>query len=97
MNNTRNRKDLLIGFVIGLMASLLGSFLFVTLLTDFDTSNGMQSIKMIKNYGYLGKIITLGSILALVAFGVFLKQNKEFRARGVVLSVIILALLTLFI
>lgn len=97
MNNTRNRKDLLIGFVIGLMASLLGSFLFVTLLTEFDISNGMESIKIIKNYGYLGKIITLGSILALVAFGVFLKQNKEFRARGVVLSVIILALLTLFI
>ncbi|MDN3671627.1 hypothetical protein QWY99_00925 [Flavobacterium branchiarum] len=97
MNNTRNRKDLLIGFVIGLMASILGSFLFVTLLTDFDVSNGMQSIKIIKNYGYLGKIITLGSILALVAFGVFLKQNKEFRARGVVLAVITLALLTLFI
>lgn len=97
MNNSRNKKDLLIGFIIGLMASLLGSFLFLTLLTDFDVSNGMESIRIIKNYGYLGKVITLGSILSLVAFGVFLKQNKEFRARGVVLSVIILALLTLFI
>lgn len=97
MNNSKNKKDLLIGFIIGLMASLLGSFLFVTLLTDFDVSNGMQSIKIIKDYGYLGKIITLGAILALVAFGVFLKQNKEFRARGVVLAVITLALLTLFI
>ncbi|MCD0473433.1 hypothetical protein LPB87_03395 [Flavobacterium sp. EDS] len=97
MNNSKNKKDLLIGFIIGLMASILGSFLFVTLLTDFDISNGMQSIKIIKDYGYLGKIITLGAILALVAFGVFLKQNKEFRARGVVLAVITLALLTLFI
>lgn len=97
MNNSKNKKDLFIGFVIGLMASILGSFLFVILLTDFDISNGMQSIKIIKDYGYLGKIITLGAILALVAFGVFLKQNKEFRARGVVLAVITLALLTLFI
>ncbi|AYN05415.1 hypothetical protein [Flavobacterium sp. 140616W15] len=97
MNNSKNKKDLLIGFVIGLMASIFGSFLFVILLTDFDISNGMQSIKIIKDYGYLGKIITLGAILALVAFGVFLKQNKEFRARGVVLAVITLALLTLFI
>lgn len=97
MNNSKNKKDLLIGFIIGLMASILGSFLFVTLLTDFDISNGMQSIKIIKDYGYLGKIITLGAILALVAFGMFLKQNKEFRARGVVLAVITLALLTLFI
>ncbi|KFF16239.1 hypothetical protein [Flavobacterium hydatis] len=97
MNNSRNKKDLLIGFIIGLMASVLGSFLFLTLLTDFDVSNGMESIRIIKNYGYLGKVITLGSILSLVAFGVFLKQNKEFRARGVVLAVIILALLTLLI
>lgn len=97
MNNSKNKKDLLIGFVIGLIASILGSFLFVTLLTDFDISNGIQSIKIIKEYGYLGKITTLGAILALVAFGVFLKQNKEFRARGVVLAVITLALLTLFI
>jgi hypothetical protein len=97
MNNAKNRKDLLIGFIIGLMASVLGSFLFLTLLTDFDVSNGMESIRIIKNYGYLSKIITLGSILSLVAFGVFLKQNKEFRARGVVLAVITLALLTLFI
>jgi hypothetical protein len=97
MNNVKNRKDLFIGFIIGLMASVLGSFLFLTLLTDFDVSNGMQSIRIIKNYGYLSKIITLGSILSLVAFGVFLKQNKEFRARGVVLAVIILALLTLLI
>lgn len=97
MNNAKNRKDLLIGFIIGLMASVLGSFLFLTLLTDFDVSNGMQSIRIIKNYGYLSKIITLGSILSLVAFAVFLKQNKEFRARGVVLAVIILALLTLLI
>ncbi|MCV9929381.1 hypothetical protein OIU83_17080 [Flavobacterium sp. LS1R49] len=97
MNNTRNKKDLLIGFVIGLMASILGSYLFVRLFTDFDLSNGLESIKIIKNYGYLGKIITLGSILDLVAFGIFLKQNKEFRARGVVLAVIVLAILTLFI
>lgn len=97
MNNTRNKKDLLIGFIIGLIASVFGSILFVTLFTDFDISSGLEAIRIIKNYGYLGKIITLGSILALIAFGVFLKQNKEFRARGVVLAVISLALLTLFI
>ncbi|MBF7092277.1 hypothetical protein IUY40_12070 [Flavobacterium sp. ALJ2] len=97
MNNVKNRKDLLIGFVIGLMASALGSFLFLALFTDIDVLNGMESIRIIKNYGYLSKVITLGSILSLVAFGVFLKQNKEFRARGVVLAVITLALLTLLI
>ena len=47
--------------------------------------------------GKLGKIITLGSILDLVAFGILLKLNKELMARGVVLAVIIMTLVSLFI
>jgi hypothetical protein len=50
-----------------------------------------------KSQGNLGKIITLGSILTLIAFGVLLKINKETMARGVVLAVIIMAILTMFI
>ena len=50
-----------------------------------------------KSQGNLGKIITLGSILTLIEFGVLLKMNKEMMARGVVLAVITVALFTLFI
>lgn len=47
--------------------------------------------------GKLGKIITLGSILDLVAFAILLKLNKELMARGVILAVLFLALLSLFV
>lgn len=47
--------------------------------------------------GKLGKLITLGSILDLVAFAILLKFNKELMARGVVLAVIILTLVSLFV
>jgi hypothetical protein len=50
-----------------------------------------------KSQGKLGKIITLGSILDLVAFAILLKLNKELMARGVVLAVIILTLVSLFV
>jgi hypothetical protein len=50
-----------------------------------------------KSQGNLGKIITLGSILTLIAFGILLKMNKEMMARGVVLAVIALAIITIFI
>jgi len=88
-----NKRDLLIGFVIGILASLLGSFLFITFFTDFNFMAGIESMK---SEGKLGKLITLGSILDLVAFGVLLKMNKEIMARGVVLSVIVIAIITLF-
>ncbi|WP_348812999.1 hypothetical protein [Flavobacterium maritimum] len=89
-----NKIDLLWGFIIGIITSLLGSFIFVTFFTDYDFVTG---IEIIKSQGNLGKIITLGSILDLIIFAVLLKLNKELMARGVVLAVITLAAITLFI
>ena len=89
-----NKIDLLTGFVIGILASILGSFIFITFFTDYTFLGGIQ---VMKSQGKLGKIITLGSILDLVAFAILLKLNKELMARGVVLAVIILTLVSLFV
>ncbi|RBN49144.1 hypothetical protein [Flavobacterium psychrolimnae] len=89
-----NKKDVLLGFLIGITTTLLGSYLFITFFTEFKFIAGIQ---IMKSQGNLGKIITLGSILTLIAFGILLKMNKEMMARGVVLAVIALAILTLFI
>ncbi|WP_188051369.1 hypothetical protein [Flavobacterium sp. GP15] len=89
-----NKRDLLLGFLIGLATTLLGSYIFITFFTDFKFIAGIQ---ILKSQGSLGKIITLGSIMTLIAFGLFLKLNKEMMARGVLLAVIVLAILTLFI
>ncbi|MEO6176446.1 MAG: hypothetical protein ABIP27_14940 [Flavobacterium circumlabens] len=89
-----NKKDLLIGFIVGIFTSLLGSYLFITFFTQFDIATGIQTIR---EHGYLGKIITLGTILDLAVFAILLKKDKEFMARGVILAVIVLAISTLFI
>ena len=88
-----NKTDILIGFFIGILACVLGIFLFITFFTDFDFMPGIRSMK---SEGKLGKLITLGAILDLVAFGILLKINKEFMARGVVLAVICIAIFTIF-
>jgi len=89
-----NKKDLLIGFIIGIFTSLLGSYLFITFFTKFDISTGIEKIR---EMGYLGKVITIGTTLDLAVFLILLKRNKEFIARGVILAVIVLAISTLFI
>ncbi|TDD99224.1 hypothetical protein [Flavobacterium cellulosilyticum] len=88
-----NKKEIVIGFAIGIIGSILGIFIFITFFTDFNFITGIQ---VMKSEGKLGKLITLGSILDLVAFAVLLRFNKEFMARGVVLAVIVIAILTLF-
>jgi hypothetical protein len=89
-----HKTDLLIGFIIGIFASLLGMFLYITLIVHSDFITGIQ---VMKRQGNLGKIVTLGSILDLIAFGILLKLNKELMARGVVLAVIMLTIITLFL
>ncbi|MBW4359287.1 hypothetical protein KZH69_02200 [Flavobacterium sp. NAS39] len=89
-----NKMDLLFGFVIGILASLLGMFLYITLVVHSEFITGIQSMK---SEGHLGKIVALGSILDLIIFGVLLKMNKELMARGVVLAVIMLTIVTLFL
>jgi hypothetical protein len=88
-----NKKDLIIGFIGGILISVLGSYLFITFFTDFDFKTGIQTMK---SEGKLGKLITLGSILDLIVFSILLKLNQDSMARGVVLAVICIAIYTLF-
>jgi mannose/fructose/N-acetylgalactosamine-specific phosphotransferase system component IID len=89
-----NKIDLLYGFIFGIIAALLGTYLFITFYTDFTFASGLQ---ILKSQGNLGKVITLGAIPSLAVFGILLSLNKEMMARGVVLAVIALAILTIFI
>lgn len=90
----KNKTDILFGFIIGLITSLLGCFLFIRLFTDYTFVAG---IELVQADGKLGKIITLGTILDLIVFWALLKSDKEFMARGVILAVIVLTIITLFV
>lgn len=89
-----DKKALLSGFIIGILASILGSYIYLKLFLNIDFVDGIQTLK---TQGQLGKIITLGSILDLVAFAILLKINKEIMARGVVLAVICITIITFFV
>jgi hypothetical protein len=86
------KRDLTIGFIIGILACILGVFLFITFFTDFEFIAGIQSMKA---EGKLGKLITLGALLDLVAFGILMKINQEIMARGVVMAVICITIYTI--
>lgn len=89
-----NKKEVLIGFIIGLAAAALGCALFLFFFTD---ARSIEDLKLVRSQGYMGKIITLGAIFNLVAFFTLLKLEKELMARGVILATILLALLTVII
>ncbi|WP_459212692.1 hypothetical protein [Aquimarina rhabdastrellae] len=81
-------KEILIGFTVGLIANALGIALYILMFSKISIK---ETLKAAMEQGFLGSLIALGAILNLVAFFLFLKQNKTFRARGVLLATVIAA------
>lgn len=88
-------KELIIGLVIGLLASIIG--LLITLLI-FGKGNSMSdSLDIAINNGVLTKLMSMGAILNLGVFFFFLKQNKDLRAKGVLIATVTVAVITIIV
>lgn len=89
-----NYKEVFIGFLIGLLTALLGGFLFLFFFTSY---NLFADFNFILQSGILGKVLKLGALLNLGVFFILLKFNKDFMARGIIISFVALTLLAFFI
>lgn len=88
------KKDIFIGFILGILGAMFGVFLFITFFTDYSFSEGTSYLKAQNS---LGKLIALGAVINVILFFVLLKIEKELMARGVVLATIVLTIVTLFV
>ncbi|MFD0991548.1 hypothetical protein ACFQ1R_15725 [Mariniflexile jejuense] len=86
------KKDIFIGILVGLIANAVGLLLVATLLGQGDDFTTV--IKAAAKEGFLGKLISLGAILNLVAFFIFIRKRQDYRARGVLLITIFIAVFT---
>jgi hypothetical protein len=89
------KKEVLIGVIVGLLANGIGLFISATLLgngNDFTTV-----LKSASAEGFLGKLISIGAVLNLLAFFIFIKKRQDYRARGVLLATIAVAVFTFII
>jgi hypothetical protein len=88
------KKEILIGFVVALIATSFGCFVFIEYISDYDF---YRSLELIKEGGLSGKVIVLGAIANFFVFFVFLKKKQVYRARGVLIETFLIALLVLFL
>lgn len=82
------KVNILIGFITGLAATLIGMILYIILFSNLGLEATVRDA--VRN-DYLGKIIVLGAALNFLPFFLFLKKNLIYHARGVLLSMIIIA------
>jgi hypothetical protein len=88
------KKELLIGFLVALVATAFGCFIFIEFFSKYDF---FQSLDLIKEGNLEGKVLTLGAIANFFVFFIFLKKKQIYRARGVLLETFLIALITLFL
>ncbi len=86
------KKEVFIGLIIGLLANIAGSYLYIYFFSDYNLEETIQNALA---QDVLGNIIALGAILNLFVFFIFIKKNKIYRARGVVLATVVSAIIIL--
>ena len=90
--NINIKKEIGIGTLVGLIANTIGVFVFSGLfINEFD----FERIFVVAYQNQvLNKIIALGAIFNFLPFYLFLKKNLIYRARGVLIATIIIAVFT---
>ena len=86
------KKEIAIGFVISLLATACGLFIYLQYISQGTIA---ETIQQVKEGGVLGSVIALAAMPNLFVFFVFLKKKQDYRARGVLMATIAIALLTL--
>jgi hypothetical protein len=87
------KKELLIGFAVGIIANTLGTLLYILLFSDLGI---MDTFNAAVEQGHVGSLLALGAILNLMAFFGFLKIRRDQRAKGVLIATILTALIILY-
>ncbi len=89
------RKEVFIGFIVGLIANGIGLILAIFI---FGNGDGIETtIQQSIAQGFFNKLVSIGAVLNLIAFFLFIKLKRDYRARGVILATILIAIVTFLI
>ncbi len=87
------KKELLIGLIVGVIANVVGTLIYILLFSDFGI---VETFQAAVQQGHVGSLLALGAILNLVAFFGFLKLRRDQRAKGVLIATLLTALVILY-
>lgn len=88
-------KDVLIGFGVGVIATIFGLVFAIQIFGSSDDWGLVieQSVRQ----GFFTKLMSIGALLNLGAFFVFIRKRQDNRAKGVLIATLMVLALTLII
>jgi len=93
--NTSMNKDIVIGFLVGIIATFLGLLVAIQIFGNDD--NWLVVLKQSAQRGILTKMISLGALPNLAIFFFFLRKKKDNRAQGVLIATMLVFIITMII
>ncbi|WP_047416663.1 hypothetical protein [Cellulophaga sp. Hel_I_12] len=89
----KTKKEIGIGFMVGLIANTIGTLLYIVIFSDLSIT---ETYKAAVAEGHIGSLLALGAVLNLGAFFLFLKIKRDARAKGVLIATLLTALLIMY-
>ncbi|WP_010520372.1 hypothetical protein [Aquimarina agarivorans] len=86
-------KPVLIGVIVGFIATAVGSVLWIV---GFSNMSIKTTIEAAFEENLIGAILAAGALLNIPAFFLFLKQHKNYQARGVIIATLIVAMFIVY-
>lgn len=91
------KKEILTGFLVGLICNALGIVACTFIISKLKSLGFQETFDLYYQSGNIWMFITLGALPNLAAFFGFLKINREYRARGVVMATFAAAIIAYLI
>lgn len=88
------KREIFIGFFTGILTNLLGILLYILLFSDL---NIRESLREAVKGDFLGTLVAAGAVLNFLPFFLFLRKEKVYRARGVLMASLLAALIMAFL
>jgi len=86
------KREIGIGFITGLISNLIGIIVCIFIISKMKDLSFGGTFSFYKQTGNLWMIITLGALPNLAVFFGFLRINRDYRARGVLLATFLTAI-----
>lgn len=86
------KKEIAIGFFIGLVATSFGLFAYLSFFVNLDFQD---MIKFVFEKQLFGKLLGLAALPNLFVFFIYLKKKQDYRAKGVVFASLLIAFLVM--
>ncbi|MEM1002646.1 MAG: hypothetical protein AAGH46_08355 [Bacteroidota bacterium] len=89
------KKEVLKGFIVGIIATIFGLVFAIQIFGSSDDYSLV--VKETIKEGFLGKLMSIGALLNLGAFFIFLKKKQDYRARGVLIATVLVFIFTMIV